>query len=286
MQPIRKPFVLEPNFPFHIVYRGVRDSENELPDHLHDLYEAVYIHEGKGTFFIDDSLYDKEPGDLFLIPGNTVHRAFPSPDDPIVSTAVFFAPSLVQTDSLNDDYDALRCYRISRRMKQYKIRLAEPAQRQIESTLDAMERESNERESGYRHALKLRLQQLLLEINRHPFTKETSLAATAISPPWMQTALRDIDRDPVRCGGLSRLSMEARVSPSHFSRAFKQLTGMNVTDYVNAKRLIRAKELLLSTDDNVETIALACGFQGMRHFYVTFKKMTGYTPGAYRHHGN
>lgn len=132
MNPIRKPFALEPHFPVHIVYRGYRELKNELPDHLHDLYEAVYIHQGKGTFFIDDALYDKEPGDLFLIPGNTVHRAFPSADDPIVSTAVFFAPSFVQTDSLGDDYDALRCFHISRRTKQYKIRLAEPMRQQIE----------------------------------------------------------------------------------------------------------------------------------------------------------
>lgn len=74
----------------------------------------------------------------------------------------------------------------------------------------------------------------------------------------------------------------AKAENSHFSRVFKQLTGMNVTDYVNVKRLVRAKELLLSTDDNVETIALACGFQGMGHFYQTFKKLTGLTPRAYR----
>jgi len=284
VQPIRKPFVLEPNFPFHIVYRGVRDSENELPDHLHDLYEAVYIHEGKGTFFIDDSLFDKEAGDLFLIPGNTVHRSFPSTDDPIVSTAVFFAPSLVQADSLDDGYDAVRCYHISRRKKQYKIRLTEPVRRKIEATLGAMASELNAKESGYRHALRLQLQMLLLEMNRHPFTREMSLAPTKVGPPWIQNALRAINQDPFRCGGLSDLSDQACVSPSHFSRAFKQLTGINVTDYVNAKRLIRAKELLLETDDNVETIALACGFQGMRHFYETFKKMTGFTPGAYRSH--
>ena len=284
MNPIRKPFALEPHFPVHIVYRGYRELKNELPDHLHDLYEAVYIHQGKGTFFIDDALYDKEPGDLFLIPGNTVHRAFPSADDPIVSTAVFFAPSFVQTDSLGDDYDALRCFHISRRTKQYKIRLAEPMRQQIEAALKAMAGELNARQSGYRHALRLQLQQLLLIMNRHPFTSARSLAHARLGPPWIHDALAAIDRDPVRCGGLSALSEQARVSTSHFSRVFKQLTGMNVTDYVNAKRLVRAKELLLTTDDNVETVALACGFQGMRHFYETFKKMTGFTPGAYRRH--
>ena len=38
---------------------------------MHDLYEVVYVHKEKGMFFIDDALYEKEQGDLFLIPGNT-----------------------------------------------------------------------------------------------------------------------------------------------------------------------------------------------------------------------
>ncbi|KRF41885.1 AraC family transcriptional regulator [Paenibacillus sp. Soil787] len=282
MQPIRKPFFLDPIFPFEMVYKGLRYSESELPDHLHDLYEVVYVHKGKGMFFIDDALYEKEQGDLFLIPGNTVHRAFPSANDPIVSTAVFFAPTLLQTDSLGDGYESLRCFEIARKKKQYKINLSKPVRLAIETAINAMKREMIGKDFGYRHALRLHLHQLLLVLSRQPFTKETSSPLNGIGPQWLRNALRDIDFDPVRCGGLSELSEKACVSAGHFARVFKQLTGMNVTDYVNAKRLVRAKELLLSTDDNVETVALACGFQGMRHFYQTFKKLTGLTPRAYR----
>ncbi|MBB3111304.1 AraC-like DNA-binding protein [Paenibacillus phyllosphaerae] len=282
MQPIRKPFQLDPIFPLELVYRGVRHTENEWPDHLHDLYEVVYIHEGKGTFFIDQALYDKEPGDLFLIPGNTVHRSFPSEDEPIVSTALFFAPSLVQTAPLSDGYEPLRCFEIAHKMKQYKIVLPESAKVRIEAAISSMRSELDEQASGYRQAVWLHLQHLLLELCRHPFVEEASSPVTSFAPPWIQHALRDINRDPVRCGGLAELADQACVSASHFSRVFKQLTGMNVTDYVNAKRLALAKELLLATDDTIEAIALMCGFQGMRHFYQMFKKVTGSTPKAYR----
>lgn len=284
MQPIRKPFYFDPIFPFELVYRGLRHSENELPDHLHDLYEVVYIHEGKGTFFIDHAHYDKGPGDLFLIPGNTVHRSFPSAAEPIVSSAIFFAPSFVQTHSFGDDYESLMSFEIARKTKQYKITLPEPVRLTIEKTINAMSNELIEQQSGYRHGVWLQLQQLLFELSRYPFKKAASTSTAKFGPQWIQNALRDINRDPVRCGGLSELSAKACVSASHFSRVFKQLTGMNVTDYINAKRLVQAKELLLATDDSVETIALACGFQGMRHFYQLFKELTGLTPKMYRRH--
>lgn len=282
MQPIRKPFYLDPSFPFEVVYKGTRNSKNELPDHLHDLYELVYIHEGKGTFFIDEALYEKEAGDLFLIPGNTVHRAFPSAAEPIVSTAIFFAPTLMQTISLNDGYEPLRCFEIARKMKQYKVLLPEAVRTRIEAAIDAMGSEVIEKASGYRQALWLQLHHVLLELYRHPFMKATTSPVTGFAPKWIQHALQDINRDPVRCGGLAELSAKACVSTGHFSRVFKQLTGMNVTDYINAKRLAQAKELLLSTDDTIESIALVCGFQGMRHFYQIFKRLTGVTPKTYR----
>ncbi|WP_027085512.1 AraC family transcriptional regulator [Cohnella panacarvi] len=282
MHPMRKTFYLDPIFPFDLVYHGTRYSMNELPDHLHDLYEIVYIHSGKGTFFIDHALYEKSGGDLFLIPGNTIHRAFPSAEEPIVSTAVFFAPTLVQDESLGEGYDPLRCFDIARKRKQYKLELSEPLRQLIEHSINAMAEELKAKTSGYRHSIRLDLQKLLLGLNRHNLTKESSSADNRIGPQWIKDALRRIDRNPVQCGGLAELSEKACVSPAHFSRAFKQLTGMNVTDYVNAKRLVHAKELLLETDKNIETIALTCGFQGLPHFYKTFKKLTGMTPRSYR----
>jgi AraC-like DNA-binding protein len=57
---------------------------------------------------------------------------------------------------------------------------------------------------------------------------------------------------------------------------------MNVTDYVNAKRISLAKERLLESDDSVSLIAERCGFESLPHFHRIFKKITGQTPGAYK----
>lgn len=62
MKPFRKPFFGDPLFPFEINHKNIKKQDNELPDHLHDRYELVYVYQGKGTFFIDNTWYEKKVG--------------------------------------------------------------------------------------------------------------------------------------------------------------------------------------------------------------------------------
>ncbi|WP_164848668.1 AraC family transcriptional regulator [Paenibacillus sp. DCT19] len=101
-------------------------------------------------------------------------------------------------------------------------------------------------------------------------------------PSWLSTILSSID-DKLRNGlSLPELAQQAAVSPAHFSRAFKRYTGMTLTDYALARRVIMAKEHLLKSDATMASIADACGFESLPHFYRQFKKLTGTTPAAYR----
>jgi YesN/AraC family two-component response regulator len=60
------------------------------------------------------------------------------------------------------------------------------------------------------------------------------------------------------------------------------MTGMTLINYINSKRVIKAKELLLKTNKNVTAIAEEVGFKSAPYFYRTFKKYVGLTPSEYR----
>ncbi len=57
---------------------------------------------------------------------------------------------------------------------------------------------------------------------------------------------------------------------------------MNLTQYANAKRMIRAKKLLRATELTIEEISRRCGYETTAHFYRMFKGLTGSTPKSYR----
>ena len=72
------------------------------------------------------------------------------------------------------------------------------------------------------------------------------------------------------------------LSRSYFSRLFQHDIGENYTDYVNRRKVERAKELLRSTPDSVSAIASALGFLDVSYFVKLFKRFEGVTPLTYR----
>jgi AraC-like DNA-binding protein len=82
---------------------------------------------------------------------------------------------------------------------------------------------------------------------------------------------------------LSHLARIAGLSTWHFSKAFKQSTGMPPHRYVLMRRSTVAAELIRSTSKPLSEIALEVGFSDQGHFTRIFTQITGETPGALRH---
>jgi AraC family transcriptional regulator len=74
----------------------------------------------------------------------------------------------------------------------------------------------------------------------------------------------------------------AGLSVFHFSRVFKQATGMAPSRYIVRLRVEEARRLLCETAEPVIDIGYALGYQSPSHFSQVFRQMTGVTPSAYR----
>jgi AraC family transcriptional regulator len=81
---------------------------------------------------------------------------------------------------------------------------------------------------------------------------------------------------------LDELAREAGSSRFRFARAFREATGLPPHRYLTLRRIERAKELLLGTDQSLIEIALATGFGSQSHFTASFREAVGVTPKRYR----
>ena len=75
-------------------------------------------------------------------------------------------------------------------------------------------------------------------------------------------------------------ALEAASSPSR--KRFKQATGLALIDYVLNLRIEEAKRLLDSSDQDVDEICFAVGYEDASFFRRLFRRRTGVAPARYR----
>ncbi|MBI1685698.1 helix-turn-helix transcriptional regulator [Caulobacter hibisci] len=80
----------------------------------------------------------------------------------------------------------------------------------------------------------------------------------------------------------AELAAAARLSPSHFSRAFRASFGDAPKTYVNRRRIARSKDMMLASGDSLAAIALACGLSDQAHFCRMFRRFEGQSPSVWR----
>lgn len=78
---------------------------------------------------------------------------------------------------------------------------------------------------------------------------------------------------------MARLSA---MSERSFKRRFARATGMSPLDYVQTLRLEEAKQMLETTDESIESVAMQVGYEDSSFFSRLFRRRVGITPAQYR----
>jgi transcriptional regulator GlxA family with amidase domain len=91
--------------------------------------------------------------------------------------------------------------------------------------------------------------------------------------------LREHFREP---GAVAGVIGHAQAPERTLKRRFKAATGLAIIDYVQNLRIEAAKRMLESSDEPVDEIGFAVGYEDASFFRRLFKRRTGVTPSRYR----
>lgn len=81
---------------------------------------------------------------------------------------------------------------------------------------------------------------------------------------------------------VARMAEIAGLPERTFSRRFRKATSYSPVEYVQALRIEEAKQILETTDESTDSVALAAGYADPVFFRRVFKRSVGVTPARYR----
>lgn len=251
-----------------IVVRGRRGDFSPLqPDHYHNYYEIFYLLSGQCHFLLKDSIYHLEKGDLVFISPGELHHSLYSENCEVCM--IYFKKEHILFHQTKDAHSFMGSVPVL-------------YQESFHSLLAKMLSE-NANIDEYSESFTLTyLQEILLMLMRHSILAEAEPDLLNSKDADILAATKYIYKNFKNHITLDEVSAVASLSPTYFSKKFKQITGMGFKEYLNYVRLKHAQTALLTTDSTITDIALEYGFNDSNYFKDLFKKIYGKSPREFR----
>lgn len=145
----------------------------------------------------------------------------------------------------------------------------------------------------------------LVHVDNNPFRELMALESMEQYQSWFDTFLQNavggvgvgkqrkenhhvarvidiLEKDHAKDLSLNSVSEQLNLNPSYVSRLFKQYTGTSFTEYLTGIRIERSKELLRTTELQVNEVGSRVGFHNAYYFIKVFKENAGVTPGEFK----
>lgn len=240
------------------------------PEHTHPAWSFMVSFDSHCRINIDGNVVESIPSKVFALPPNVPHHELPS------ETVARYIYVMIEPGYLDRQ---LAVY--NRSTDNLRIGMTCNASRKMVDALKEFLSKYEAAAPGYQQLLDaaaLKITHLLIRELFHLSRFNEHLSGR-------MSITRAIDFLNSHYGeriSVSDLASVANLSPSRFTHAFKEDTGMSPVEYIMRTRLDSAKRMLRGNDKTLSMIALDCSFNSSSYFYQCFSRVFGISPSEFR----
>lgn len=272
--------------------------------HRHEYMQINYICRGSGKHFINNHEFGIIQGDIFVIPPYVPHFIIASPETDIDIFEFEFIPGFINQSfsnirDKNDfisiesaepfiDFAYIEPFLVSEAHIKPRLNLTEKSRIVVEKILNEALSECINKESGYILLVKSLLLELLVVVGREYkeiIDKSEQQSMLLHHRDFISDAVGYINEHYMEELNVNDLAHKFLLSPSYFRYLFKNITSKTFTEYLNGIRVLKAVEMLKTTDKRVVDISRVTGFNNTNNFNKVFRQQTGVAPLQYRKRG-
>lgn len=270
-----------------IIYSSFNRFETEIKSNGFSMKIPL---EGKEKYIIDNQLYAVNPGEYFLANHGELVGYDLKQDQPIKGLCLYLDDDFLKRaktacmvsseKSLNDPSEVIEFADVS----QGKYIFEEGRLRQLinQLTSGAIAEMTAEQTEQFFYDIALELgDQLQKDRKRMTGLNTTKKSTRQEIYLRLQIARQFIHDECHKPLSVKEISEVAMLSEFHFIRCFKSCFGISPYQYLLKVRVEKARELLLSQQNNMTEIATYTGFTDVFMFSKVFKKQTGKSPSMF-----
>ncbi|MFY9135382.1 MAG: AraC family transcriptional regulator [Bacillota bacterium] len=236
--------------------------------HCHEGFEIVFCERGKGTYHVGDHVFPLSPGAMMIFKAEMPHY--------------MWVPNLFERWKLCLPEKGMLTEALLAQLEMpllpWHSEIPGETRLHIKRILNTIQSEINVRQQNSSLLIRLMLEQMAILAQRE------QLAYTSV-PQAAGTLLKIteyIDQHLTVALSVEDLSGYFGYTRGHVWRLFSEKLGVSPVQYINRRRIQESKNLLLTTDHSISTIAQMVGFSHPSYFIRLFRRDTGVTPRDYR----
>lgn len=253
----------------------ITPNQEDYVVHTHIVHQVCLLLSGQCTYHVEGSSYPMKPGDLIVTFPQEVHYIEVDHSQPCERIMLSFGPHFLFVIDPDRQLHKPFTNREPGQMNHYRSKYFKDLD--FVEHFKAMTANGPDRITILTHML-----QLFRSLN---IAFERSCAADSPEETMENRVIRFINRNLRRDLSLDMLCNEFFVSKAQLYRRFKKATGTTVTKYIETKRMLSARQMILE-NERITKICTECGFQDYSTFYRAYQRYFGHSPREERHNGD
>jgi AraC-like DNA-binding protein len=249
----------------HVLLAG-KDMVQEL--HRHDFYYVLALKKGAGHHEIDFTPYPIGNNTIFFMRPGQVHEL------------TLKAGSTGYMMQFSKEFYALHDSALLR-TNHYLLNAGRF--QKLLTTLTNIFQEDTDKQEQYSEVIRANMRIFFIELIRH-YNPNAATNAHLYVQEQLEAFLALVETHILKHKQVAQYADMLHLSTYQLNAITKATLGKTCSEIINEYIILEAKRYLLATANQISQIADHLGYEDVSYFIRFFKKHTGYSPEAFRHH--
>lgn len=254
---------------FHISDKVTSD----IDFHYHDFYKIILILKGNVRYLIEGREYELLPFDFVLVNRFDIHKPVVESKDDYDRIILYLKPEFLEKLGLLD------AFMKAKELESYVVRFNSGTSAHIYDMLLKAEEDIKIKDTEYAGELTAKIDVIttLIEFNKACISEDFGFRPEARFNRKVIEIIEYINENLQKDLSIDSIADKFYLSKYHMMRIFKSETGYSVHRYISEKRILLARNLIMSGVPST-TACLECGFKDYSSFSRAFKNQLGILP--------